>query len=341
MSATIKPAENGTNDQPDQYMRKRSTKTKWQTIRDGIYNPSKGKVLGKTGKQWGITGLFYLCFFTGLAILCAICYKGLEASLSKQEPRWKLDSSLIGTSPGLGFRPISENTKSGSIIAYNAANTTQVDMWVARLNKFLENYLHTSQSPAARPNQQPCSHDFHNLTKGKVCAVDINSWNPCSPKEEFGFRNSSPCVFIKLNRIYDWVPDYYNDSSNLPEEMPESLVNHIKSVKGKELNTVWVSCNGRHGIDRELLNDSIEYLPRGPQGFPGYYYPYTNTPGYLSPLVAVHFRRPAVNQLIFVECRAWAKNIKYDRKEKLGMVSFELQIDDRPKPKQKTGSIDL
>lgn len=31
--------------------------------------------------------------------------------------------------------------------------------------------------------------------------------------------------------------------------------------------------------------------------------------------------------IINVECRAWAKNLKVDRKEKIGTVHFELLID--------------
>lgn len=53
---------------------------------------------------------------------------------------------------------------------------------------------------------------------------------------------------------------------------------------------VWVSCHGRDSADEEVIGD-IEYYPKL-NGFPDYYYPYTNTPGYLSPLVAVRFLRP-------------------------------------------------
>lgn len=52
---------------------------------------------------------------------------------------------------------------------------------------------------------------------------------------------------------------------------------------------VWVSCQGENPADRENLGP-IQYMPY--QGFPGYYFPYTNQEGYLSPLVAVHLQRP-------------------------------------------------
>jgi Sodium / potassium ATPase beta chain len=62
-----------------------------------------------------------------------------------------------------------------------------------------------------------------------------------------------------------------------------------------QLNTIWVSCEGENPADLENVGP-IKYYPR--RGFPGFYYPYENSEGYLSPLVAVHFERP-VRKLIF------------------------------------------
>ena len=52
---------------------------------------------------------------------------------------------------------------------------------------------------------------------------------------------------------------------------------------------MWISCTGENASDREVVGP-ITYYPS--RGFPAFYYPYTNVPGYLSPLVAVHFERP-------------------------------------------------
>lgn len=116
------------------------------------------------------------------------------------------------------------------------------------------------------------------------------------------------------------------------------------------MNTVWVSCEGENPADQENIGP-VDYLPI--RGFPGYFYPYQNSEGYLSPLVAVHFQRPKrkfllefswfsvkeINICVFVvvyisggiiiniECKAWARNIIHDRKERLGSVHFELLID--------------
>lgn len=40
----------------------------------------------------------------------------------------------------------------------------------------------------------------------------------------------------------------------------------------------------------------------------------------------MQFENPAMGQLLHIECRAWAKNIRYDRMDRIGMAHFELFI---------------
>lgn len=117
------------------------------------------------------------------------------------------------------------------------------------------------------------------LNPGQICTVNLNDFGPCSSALNYGYNSSSPCVFLKLNRIYGWKPQYYNE----PEDLPGEMSDHLKTVIGKlpkdERDQVWVSCSSLNDIGQ------ISYFPG--QGFPGQFYPYMNTPGYLSPLVAV------------------------------------------------------
>ena len=57
----------------------------------------------------------------------------------------------------------------------------------------------------------------------------------------------------------------------------------------KARKQIWVSCKGETPLDNEVIGP-IQYPNRG---FPSYFYPFINTPGYLSPLVAIRFERPA------------------------------------------------
>ncbi|XP_076656465.1 sodium/potassium-transporting ATPase subunit beta-2 [Halictus rubicundus] len=326
MSATGKHKLQEENRQFD-YNRIPEPKTNWQAFRNFIHNPAEGTYCTHSPKKWAITGVFYFCFFTVLALLFAVCMKGLMATIDYEKPKWILEESLIGTSPGLGFRPISDNPDERSLIWYSSSDPASVQKWTGLLDQFLEEYINSTALPNGGRNQQICNYDTP-VKPGHVCAVEVNNWGPCSPAAQYGFNNSAPCIFIKLNRIYGWEPEYYNDTKNLPKDMPESLSNHINSVNGSTLNTVWVSCKGENPHDEESIG-KLDYYPKS-QGFAGYYYPYTNIPGYLSPVVAVHFLRPARNRIINVECRAWAANIKYvhSTKELTGSIRFELMIDE-------------
>lgn len=46
---------------------------------------------------------------------------------------------------------------------------------------------------------------------------------------------------------------------------------------------MWVSCNGVGDFDKE----NVKGFQYHPHGFASYYYPYTNTRHYLSPIIAV------------------------------------------------------
>ena len=59
-------------------------------------------------------------------------------TLDDTVPKWKLNDSLIGTNPGLGVRPIPDIVEHGSLIWYNATNSTDVELWVNRIDIFLE-----------------------------------------------------------------------------------------------------------------------------------------------------------------------------------------------------------
>ena len=52
---------------------------------------------------------------------------------------------------------------------------------------------------------------------------------------------------------------------------------------------IWVSCDGENSADREHIGN-VTYAPF--RGFPAYYFPYENIPGYLSPIVALQFQKP-------------------------------------------------
>ncbi|XP_030747891.1 sodium/potassium-transporting ATPase subunit beta-1 [Sitophilus oryzae] len=300
-----------------QFQQKR-VETNWQAFKRLIYDPSTNAVFGRTGKNWGQLLTFYAIFYLVLAALFAICMQGLFATLSDTEPKWRLERSLIGTNPGLGFRPISERTEEGSLIWYNMTNSTQVVRWVKLIDEFLEPY----NKPQTGENYVNC--DFDKPPEaGKVCVTDASKLGNCNRNRSYGYSTSSPCFFLKLNRIFDWTPDYYTE---VVSDMPQDLQMHIKAAKSEEeKKQIWVSCNGQSPMDEENVKGFNYY----PQGFAGYYYPYRNVKNYLSPIIAVEILNVTPNVIVSIECRAWAKNIEYSGSAltRAGSVQFEVQVD--------------
>lgn len=77
------------------------------------------------------------------------------------------------------------------------------------------------------------------------------------------------------------------------EDAPIQLIDHVRSLTASGDKTIgrmiWVSCEGSNPADKENIGD-LAYLPR--QGFPVYFYPFSNVMGYRSPFVFVRFNNP-------------------------------------------------
>lgn len=299
---------------------------KKKSLRELIYDSKKGRILGRTPKSWVLLLVFYASFYTVLASLFIICMQGLFLTLSDDYPKWQMGESVIGTNPGLGFRPLPDNVDEESSILYTARNQTEVEIWTKRLDAFLVTYRNKSKLPNGGKNQVVC--DFDQIpNNNSVCAVEVDNWGPCSPNEGYSYNKSTPCIFLKLNRIYNWMPEFYTKIEELPEKMPEELKNYIANTPEERRQQIWVSCDGKDHIDKENVENGFEYYPKELHGFPSYFYPYSNTPGYLSPLVAIRQTKIGINQILNIECKAWAKNIKIQGgRDRMGSVHFEVMI---------------
>jgi sodium/potassium-transporting ATPase subunit beta len=64
--------------------------------------------------------------------------QGLFVSIDEAYPKWQLGESLIGTNPGLGFRPMAKDVEAGSIIMYSSSKQNEIDIWVKQLDEFLK-----------------------------------------------------------------------------------------------------------------------------------------------------------------------------------------------------------
>jgi len=331
-----------------------------EAIRYFFHNPDTGEIMTRTPLSWLLITVFYVIYYSCLAAFWAICMVIFLQTVDYHEPKWQNIDSIIGKSPGLGLRPKqSQDLIDSAIIMFNkekqAARSEEekkkdkvprVDEWSGRIKEFLEDYENETRVDARRKD---CT--FNTVDdKGKRVIKGARSdsvnekgetqYGACHfPIAEikktcganFGYDKGTPCIFLKLNKIFGLENDAIDQAKqeldkNYPN-MDQKMKDAIASAKNKD--HVWVNCYGKYPADKEALGDGIEYIPKT-RGIPNYYFPYLNQEYYVSPLVAVKFSPKSVpGQLIHIECRAYAKNIGYDRRDKVGISVFELQIMDQ------------
>ncbi|ODM97857.1 Sodium/potassium-transporting ATPase subunit beta-2 [Orchesella cincta] len=319
-----------------------------------LYNSDTGQVLGRTCGSWLKITVFYIIFYACLSAFFYLCYQIFATTLQRPEengsPKWTQDASLIGSNPGVGFRPMPDQDKNSesTLIWYRSQDSADSAFWSDQLTEFLEK----SKVPEGAENVIECSLGSLGSGEKRVCKVPTEGLGECTAENNFGYPAGKPCVLIKLNKIIEWQPEPFGIDENRysaellereleekvneePKGMPPSLKEHILSEvrknPGKEvevLRAVWLSCAGENVGDEENLPEgNISYQPL--RQIPGYFFPYRNQQNYKSPFVMVQLDVPATSRhtLINVECRAWAKNIKYDRIDRLGSVHFEILVD--------------
>lgn len=284
-----------------------------------FYNPNTGEVLGRTGTSWFKITVFYIIFFALLAafwtVMLVIFYQTLDAF----KPKWTLEASLIGAVPGLGFRPRPPMSNIDSTLIYFKAGGSDVDsykVWVDDLSAFIQKYRETGNT-----GENLVSCNGGPAPEGKACILRVDdiytASSNCSQPESFGYKYGTPCVALKINKIYGWKPIPY-ENSKFPDKFPLDLRSTYVS------NRVYISCEGENAADQENMGPVVFH----PHPYvEDYFFPFTNVPGYMPPFVFAQFLKPERGVLINVECKAWAANIVHDRQERIGSVHFELMID--------------
>lgn len=279
-----------------------------------LWNNEEKTFLGRGGKGWAEIGVFYLIYYSCLAgFFCgmlAVFYQTVDES----RPKLTGDSSLLKGNPGMGFQPMPDVEY--TLVRFREPSSSYKAHFDS-IMKVLKPYKKAHEAKTGVdcstsgdvPEDEACQIDYEALTKS---CNEANSFG-------YGLDPPRPCILMRLNKIFDWMPETYSDESvaEFDEEMQEVIRNAP--------DMIYIQCIGENPADKDNLGTNITYYPS--QGFPHFYYPYRNQKGYLAPVVFVQFNSAVENIAMMVECRALAPNINYDRQEKEGGVHFELLID--------------
>lgn len=299
--------------------------------------------------SWLKIGIFYIIYYAFLAGFFIVMLLIFYQTLNEKSPKWLVEDSIIGGNPGVGFRPRpAEKHIESTLIWFRSgdANGNWGD-WVERYNKtFLNDYY----------KDQDNKEFIDKRTKAKTKKVDCEAAAPganqlciinrdklfkgdCTHENNYGFKEGRPCIAIKVNKIYDWLPSYYDhDTYPPPADFPKALndtfyENVKKQAKLDEAGTttveplndrVWIECHGQNPADVENMGP-VEYYPE--MGVSGRFYPYKNQDQYLSPVIFMQMKKPRQGVMIAIECKAWARNIEHNSQDRRGLAHFEVMID--------------
>lgn len=116
-----------------------------------------------------------------------------------------------------------------------------------KLYSLLEYYV-PSKIEKGSGQIKTCSYnDYPDPYFNEVCEVDVRDWGDCNKEQFFNYHKNSPCIFLKLNKIYGWIPEYYDDPNHLPRDMPQYLKDHIRSINNtREVRTFMEFKLSRH-----------------------------------------------------------------------------------------------
>ncbi|KAK9888424.1 hypothetical protein WA026_000672 [Henosepilachna vigintioctopunctata] len=289
------------------------SKNAWHSTWTYIYNPQKKTCCARTLKQWMIMGCYYIVYtifivslFFGFLYGCWIAIKLITEKYPLIDKKYLLDDAF----PGLGVVPKIVHSKY-PIIWYSADPDEQMteSFYVEQIDDFFEKY-----KKADRDKYSNCE---SGKDDSKPCYFDLSSLGDCSEKG-YQYTNYSLCFFLKLNRLMDWKPVFYENEKELIHLKHKHVIKPI--LESAKENIIYVQCDGRNYWDKEYLGN-ITYYPQ--KGFNGKYFPYKGEENYLPPLIGLKLNNVTTGVVIHIGCQLWLKNMK----EKLNHVHLKIFVD--------------
>jgi len=306
----------------------------WEALRYTLYDPSKGTILTRTPLSWIKIILFYCVYYTCLAGFWVACLNIFFLTLPENSPKWTLDGSIIGSNPGVGIRPKNSDERIDSSIFY--LNSTDADAtpskdgegdknvdYAKRMEMYMEQYANkTGLVECTDDNKDKHGQCLFDLSELQECQSFPYGFDPIPMGDESGRMTVKPCVFLKLNKIYNWRPVAITaETVDKPEY--ESMSEGLKDIiRASTSDNIYFDCMGRYPADKDSV--SLKFYPEN-QAIPAKYFPYTGG-NYQSPMVALQVESLSVGQLLHLECRAWYEGVVHSTKDKTGLVQFEVLV---------------
>jgi sodium/potassium-transporting ATPase subunit beta len=247
-------------------------------------------------------------YYTALSAFFAAMLFGFFTTIEESQPRRQDMDSLIKGNPGMGFRPMITVEK--TLIKFKQGQKDSYSKYVDDIESFLAD----QEMPA--DNAVDCSDGKpSNMQDHEFCQFDLESIKTdCNEANDYGYHEGNPCVLLKLNKIYNWSPELYDNSTRPP---------HLEDQFDPEHLTM--TCDGENPADRDNLGDGTKYAP--PHGFAMVSFPYLNQKGYQTPLIFARLDSLKSGVTVQVSCKVWARNVYHHKTDRAGAAHFEILMD--------------
>jgi sodium/potassium-transporting ATPase subunit beta len=289
------------------------------------FNRREGTVLGRTGGSWAKITLFYIIYYGCLAGWFAGLLNVFYVTLDEEAPKYYGNDSLHRNNPGLGMRPVP--IVDLTLIRFSGGIPSSYQPYTQHLKAFIKTYDDPEQAV-------DCATDANETRACLFDAAAALEAAGCLETEDYGYAMGTPCVIIKMNKLYNFTAEPYASYDEIVNDVKSSAGNsdrkyniYKNSVAPPEdkmsfaPGKVGISCEGSNAIDKMHVK-SIKFAPT--DGLDLKYFPYLNQPGYRSPFVAFKFEVEK-RQLVQIVCRIWARNVdNSDGQPKRGSIHFEV-----------------
>lgn len=308
--------------------------------------------------------IYYSCL-AGFWLACMKLFLTIQIQNPEEDgkPTWTQGASIIGVNPGVGVRPSQpdEHVSSGIFTLDLDFDGTPVPPDYADAHKdegskgyayrgegFFKVYVkNKEESDAGTGDGIDCGAKHISGETGyrkdnvnNFCLFDRATLGGCGTfPYGYGKDDFKPCVFLKFNRIMDLKPIPINKDSTIDASLTKdpSAQEFLHELEAQGYpNEVFIKCDGAYPADKEALGETgMKMYPetagiKNAAGIPLKYFPYSKyrKGKNESPLVAIQFTNleKLKGRLIHIICKAYYDGVVHSKKNKAGLVKFEMLL---------------
>ena len=169
-------------------------RTGFESFKYFLYNPRTGEILSRTPLSWVKITIFYIIYYFCLAVFWLLCLQIFFLTLPEAQdgPKWTKNNGLISDNPGVGVRPKNIDIDSQMYVINMYDNQKYAEL----SRTFLDHYLGIPD---------PSKYEPFNMAELGACGLYPYGYGYLG-EDRIVPKDTAPCFFIKLNKIWGWEP---------------------------------------------------------------------------------------------------------------------------------------